>query len=210
MNSLEERNIRLRKSVLDWMEREDRPQSWIARKVDIFPCLVTQWLKQERELLRPARDQADYIIDTSLLSAAQLKEQVAALFLKEKKEKMLITCTSFGFKYGIPSDADLVFDVRCLPNPFYIPELKYKTGLDQQVRDYVFSHEQAQQLYRKIEDLLKFTIPLYEKEGKRQLVVAFGCTGGKHRSVSFAWRTAQVLKAQEENVFVSHRDVRKA
>ena len=123
---------------------------------------------------------------------------------------MLITCTSFGFKYGIPSDADLVFDVRCLPNPFYIPELKYKTGLDQQVRDYVFSHEQAQQLYRKIEDLLKFTIPLYEKEGKRQLVVAFGCTGGKHRSVSFAWRTAQVLKAQEENVFVSHRDVRKA
>ena len=80
-------------------------------------------LKQERELLRPARDQADYIIDTSLLSAAQLKEQVAALFLKEKKEKMLITCTSFGFKYGIPSDADLVFDVRCLPNPFYIPEL---------------------------------------------------------------------------------------
>lgn len=106
-------------------------------------------LKQERELLRPARDQADYIIDTSLLSAAQLKEQVAALFLKEKKEKMLITCTSFGFKYGIPSDADLVFDVRCLPNPFYIPELKYKTGLDQQVRDYVFSHEQAQQLYRK-------------------------------------------------------------
>ena len=167
-------------------------------------------LKQERELLRPARDQADYIIDTSLLSAAQLKEQVAALFLKEKKEKMLITCTSFGFKYGIPSDADLVFDVRCLPNPFYIPELKYKTGLDQQVRDYVCSHEQAQQLYRKIEDLLKFTIPLYEKEGKRQLVVAFGCTGGKHRSVSFAWRTAQVLKAQEENVFVSHRDVRKA
>ena len=78
------------------------------------------------------------------------------------------------------------------------------------MRDYVFSHEQAQQLYRKIEDLLKFTIPLYEKEGKRQLVVAFGCTGGKHRSVSFAWRTAQVLKAQEENVFVSHRDVRKA
>ncbi|HAG57407.1 MAG TPA: RNase adaptor protein RapZ, partial [Ruminococcaceae bacterium] len=117
-------------------------------------------------------------IDTSLLSATQLKEQVAALFLKEKKEKMLITCTSFGFKYGIPSDADLVFDVRCLPNPFYIPELKNKTGLDQQVRDYVFSCEEARQLYQKIEDFLNFTIPLYEKEGKRQLVVAFGCTGG--------------------------------
>lgn len=108
---------------------------------------------------------------------------------------MLITCTSFGFKYGIPSDADLVFDVRCLPNPFYVPSLKNKTGLDQEVRDYVFSHEEARQLYRKIEDLLEFTIPLYEKEGKRQLVVAFGCTGGKHRSVSFAWRAAQALKA---------------
>lgn len=84
--------------------------------------------------MRPALDQADYVIDTSLLSATQLKEQVAALFLKEKKEKMLITCTSFGFKYGIPSDADLVFDVRCLPNPFYVPSLKNKTGLDQEVR----------------------------------------------------------------------------
>ena len=171
---------------------------------------MQQALEQERELLRPALDQADYVIDTSLLSATQLKEQVAALFLKEKKEKMLITCTSFGFKYGIPSDADLVFDVRCLPNPFYVPSLKNKTGLDQEVRDYVFSHEEARQLYRKIEDLLEFTIPLYEKEGKRQLVVAFGCTGGKHRSVSFAWRAAQALKAREENVFVSHRDVRKA
>lgn len=129
---------------------------------------MQQALEQERELLRPALDQADYVIDTSLLSATQLKEQVAALFLKEKKEKMLITCTSFGFKYGIPSDADLVFDVRCLPNPFYVPSLKNKTGLDQEVRDYVFSHEEARQLYRKIEDLLEFTIPLYEKEGKRR------------------------------------------
>ena len=106
---------------------------------------MQQALEQERELLRPALDQADYVIDTSLLSATQLKEQVAALFLKEKKEKMLITCTSFGFKYGIPSDADLVFDVRCLPNPFYVPSLKNKTGLDQEVRDYVFSHEEARQ-----------------------------------------------------------------
>ena len=104
---------------------------------------MQQALEQEREALRPALDQADYVIDTSLLSATQLKEQVAALFLKEKKEKMLITCTSFGFKYGIPSDADLVFDVRCLPNPFYVPSLKNKTGLDQEVRDYVFSDEEA-------------------------------------------------------------------
>jgi UPF0042 nucleotide-binding protein len=166
-------------------------------------------LELERELLRPARDQATYVIDTSLLGAAQLKEQVAALFLKEKKEKMFITCTSFGFKYGVPFDADLVFDVRCLPNPFYIPELKSKTGLDPEVRDYVFSHQQAVLLYRKIQELLDFTIPLYEKEGKRQLVVAFGCTGGKHRSVSFAWKAAQTMKEQGENVFVTHRDIRK-
>ena len=166
-------------------------------------------LELERELLRPARDQATYVIDTSLLGAAQLKEQVAALFLKEKKEKMLITCTSFGFKYGVPFDADLVFDVRCLPNPFYIPELKSKTGLDPEVRDYVFSHQQAVLLYRKIQELLDFTIPLYETEGKRQLVVAFGCTGGKHRSVSFAWKAAQTMKEQGENVFVTHRDIRK-
>ncbi len=166
-------------------------------------------LERERELLRPARDQADYVIDTSLLGAGQLKEQIAALFLKEKKEKMLITCTSFGFKYGIPFDADLVFDVRCLPNPFYIPELKNKTGLDPEVRDYVFSHEEARQLYEKIQELLDFTIPLYEKEGKRQLVVSFGCTGGKHRSVSFAWKAASMMREQGENVYVTHRDIRK-
>ena len=167
---------------------------------------------KERQILEPLRVRADYTINTALLSTAQNKERICDLFLKNggAKSAMRLTIMSFGFKFGLPPEADLVLDVRCLPNPFYIPELKYKTGLDQQVRDYVFSHEQAQQLYRKIEDLLKFTIPLYEKEGKRQLVVAFGCTGGKHRSVSFAWRTAQVLKAQEENVFVSHRDVRKA
>ena len=99
--------------------------------------------------------------------------------------------------------------MRCLPNPFYIPELKNKTGLDPEVRDYVFSHEEARQLYEKIQELLDFTIPLYEKEGKRQLVVSFGCTGGKHRSVSFAWKAASMMREQGENVFVTHRDIRK-
>lgn len=167
-------------------------------------------LLRERELLRPALDQADYIIDTTLLNAAQLKEKVATLFLEENKQKMLINCTSFGFKYGIPSDADLVFDVRCLPNPYYVPALKEHTGLDPVVREFVFSHPEAQGLYERITDLLKFTIPFYEKEGKRQLVVAFGCTGGKHRSVSFAYRTGEWLKEEKENVFVSHRDIKKS
>ncbi|MBQ1237687.1 MAG: RNase adapter RapZ [Oscillospiraceae bacterium] len=166
-------------------------------------------LEKERKLLRPALDQADYIIDTSLLSSTQLKSQVEQLFLQERREKMLINCTAFGFKYGVPTDADLVFDVRCLPNPFYIPELKELTGLDEKVRDYVFSHEESEQLFQKIRELLELTIPLYEKEGKRQLVVAFGCTGGKHRSVSFAWRMAELLRQEQENVYFTGRDFRK-
>ena len=166
-------------------------------------------LAKERKLLRPALDQADFVIDTSLLNSTQLKSQVEQLFLRERGEKMLINCTAFGFKYGVPTDADLVFDVRCLPNPFYIPELKELTGLDERVREYVFSHEESQQLFQKIKELLQLTIPLYEKEGKRQLVVAFGCTGGKHRSVSFAWRMAEDLRREQENVFFTGRDFRK-
>lgn len=163
-------------------------------------------LEKERALLRPAMHRADYKIDTTFLTAKELKEQVVSVFSSETAEKIMINCLSFGFTYGIPTDADLVFDVRCLPNPFYIEELKHKTGLDQSVRDYVFSFSQANDLYDKILDILRFTIPLYRKEGRRQLVVAFGCTGGKHRSVSFALRAAADLKNDGENVFVNHRD----
>ena len=167
-------------------------------------------IDKESDLLEPLRSRADLIVDTSEMSVHELAEMLRTRLLGKRERELTMVFESFGFKHGLPMEADLVFDVRCLPNPFYVPSLKNKTGLDQEVRDYVFSHEEARQLYRKIEDLLEFTIPLYEKEGKRQLVVAFGCTGGKHRSVSFAWRAAQALKAREENVFVSHRDVRKA
>lgn len=170
---------------------------------------IGQALKKERALLRPAAQKADYIIDTTYLSSAQLKEKMAAFFATGTQDKMLISCISFGYSYGIPQDADLVFDVRCLTNPFYVESLKNKTGIDADVREYVFSFDEANELYEKIYDFLQFTIPLYEKEGKRQLVVAFGCTGGKHRSVSFAIRLGQALIEQNENVFVSHRDAQK-
>ena len=117
---------------------------------------------------------------------AQLKETVNSLFLDNPNESMVVKVMSFGFKYGVSREADLVFDVRCLPNPFYIDELKQHTGIESCVRDYVLQFEQSQKLLEKLEDLLDFLIPLYIHEGKSQLVVAFGCTGGKHRSVTFA------------------------
>ena len=122
---------------------------------------------------------------------------------------MLIHCMSFGFKYGEPTYADLVFDVRCLPNPFYIEELKHKTGLDQPVRDYVLSFSETEQLLEKLKDLIDFLIPLYLNEGKSQLTIAFGCTGGKHRSVTFAELFYHHLLEKGNRVSVNHRDIEK-
>lgn len=114
---------------------------------------------------------------------------------------------SFGFKYGVSTESDLVFDVRCLPNPFYIDELKHKTGCDQEVRDYVMSFEQSRELFGKLKDLMDFLIPLYISEGKSQLVIAFGCTGGKHRSITFAELMAKYLSEKEYKVQKFHRDI---
>ena len=122
---------------------------------------------------------------------------------------MSVSVTSFGFKHGLPMEADLVFDVRCLPNPFYIPELKHKTGLDKEVRDYVMSFPQSQELRDKLFDLITFLIPHYVTEGKSRLVIAYGCTGGKHRSVTFAELTAAYLKKQGLRVRTLHRDADK-
>lgn len=160
----------------------------------------------EQELLSDIRAHADFIIDSSLLTAAQLKEQVAGLFLDKPTDRMIVSCMSFGFKYGEPSEADMVFDVRCLPNPFYVPELKCKTGLDAQVRDYVMQSEQSRQYERKIRDLVDFLIPLNVREGKSRMVIAFGCTGGKHRSITFAERTGEYLAQNGCNVRIIHRD----
>lgn len=164
---------------------------------------------KEREILAPARERADYIIDTSFLSVAQLKESISKLFLGNYSAGMMINCMSFGFKYGDPTYADLVFDVRCLPNPFYVEKLRLKTGLDQEIRDFVMESDNSKILFEKIKDLLDFLIPLYVGEGKSQLTIAFGCTGGKHRSVTFAELLNAHLSEAGNRVSVNHRDINK-
>lgn len=162
---------------------------------------------KEREMLKKARDVADFVIDTSYLSTAQLKERVAKLFVDDISSTMKITVLSFGFKYGSPKDSDLVFDVRCLPNPFYVPELKHKTGLEAPVRDYVMSFNEAKELEPKLLDLITYLVPLYVSEGKSQLTISVGCTGGKHRSVVFAEKVYNAVKEKGFNVSVYHRDI---
>lgn len=170
---------------------------------------IVKAIDAEIELLGEIRENAEYIVDSSLLSTGQLKEQIAGLFLEKASDGMIVSCMSFGFKYGAPGEADLVFDVRCLPNPFYLPELKEKTGLDKEVRDYVMSFEQSQTLRDKLFDLIDFLIPHYVSEGKSRLVIAFGCTGGKHRSVTFAELTAKHLRENDFKTRILHRDAKK-
>ena len=170
---------------------------------------LSKAIDAEAELLSEIHANADYIIDSSLLTTAQLKGQIAGLFLDKPSDSIIVSCMSFGFKYGVPGEADLVFDVRCLPNPFYVPELKHKTGLDAEVRDYVMKYEQSQILENKIWDMVDFLLPCYISEGKSRLVIAFGCTGGKHRSITFAERTASYLREKECKVRIVHRDIEK-
>lgn len=170
---------------------------------------LSKAIDAEAELLSEIHANADYIIDSSLLTTAQLKGQIAGLFLDKPSDSIIVSCMSFGFKYGVPGEADLVFDVRCLPNPFYVPELKHKTGLDAEVRDYVMKYEQSQILESKIWDMVDFLLPCYISEGKSRLVIAFGCTGGKHRSITFAERTAAYLREKECKVRIVHRDIEK-
>lgn len=166
-------------------------------------------IAQERRVLQPLRDRAEYVIDTSLLSTAQNKERVCSLFLDKGQCPMALNVVSFGFKYGLPQEADLVFDVRCLPNPFYVPELKNLTGLDQEVVDYVMATPEANELLRRLEHMLEYALPLYVKEGKSQLVIAVGCTGGKHRSITFARKIGELCQKLGYEPSVQHRDVRR-
>lgn len=177
--------------------------------VDSENASVENAIAVERVMLKQIKSQADYIIDTSILSPAQLKERLSALFLDNSSSGIMVNCMSFGFKYGLPSDADLVFDVRCLPNPFYYDELKHKTGLDKEVADFVLSFEQANEFLRRITELLEFSLPMYTDEGKSQLVVAIGCTGGKHRSVTFAQAICTALKHKGIHAIANHRDISK-
>ncbi|MEM1483989.1 RNase adapter RapZ [Oscillospiraceae bacterium PP1C4] len=170
---------------------------------------IEQAIAEERRLLSKIRASADYLIDTTFLSVNQLREKVVDVFLDDKNHAMLVNCMSFGFKYGLPKEADLVFDVRCLPNPFYIPELKPQTGLDAPVRDYVLQFEQTKNLIPKLFDLVDYLLPLYRDEGKTQLTIAIGCTGGKHRSVVFAQLLEGHMQELSVRSTVTHRDITK-
>nr|WP_319488250.1 RNase adapter RapZ [uncultured Caproiciproducens sp.] len=174
-------------------------------------CLgsLEQAVKLERDVLKPVRERADYIIDTSYLSPAQLKERISSLFLGDSSDALMIHCVSFGFKYGIPAESDLVFDVRCLPNPYYVDELRNLTGLDEPVRSYVMKWEQTQGFIERFLSLIDYMIPLYCNEGKSQLVIAIGCTGGHHRSVALAQLLYNHLLERNMRTSVNHRDIQK-
>lgn len=171
---------------------------------------VEDGIHEEREMLDGIRKQADYVIDTSNLLTRELKEELDRIFVKnEEYNSLMITLLSFGFKYGIPTDADLVFDVRFLPNPYYIDELKAKTGNDKEVRDYVMQYPESEVFLDKLSDMLHFLIPNYIKEGKYQLVVAIGCTGGQHRSVTLANELYERMKNQGSyGIRLIHREQR--
>ncbi|MBP3610130.1 MAG: RNase adapter RapZ [Lachnospiraceae bacterium] len=171
---------------------------------------VESGIKTEREKTAFLKKEADYILDTSQLLVRELKQQIDKIFVQnEAFHSFMITVLSFGFKYGIPADADLVFDVRFLANPYYVPELKYKTGNDREVQEYVMQTEAAGQFLNKLEDMLKFLIPNYINEGKNQLVIGIGCTGGKHRSVTLANAITRRLSVLEYGIKVEHRDIGK-
>lgn len=171
---------------------------------------VDKGIELEREKISFLKKKADYIIDTSHLLVRELKSEVDKIFFTDKKySNFLITVLSFGFKYGIPVDSDLVFDVRFLSNPFYIPELKVKTGIDEEVYDFVMQSEGAEAFLDKLEDMLTFLIPNYIVEGKNQLVVSIGCTGGHHRSVTLARAIAKRMEKLEYGIKLEHRDIKK-
>lgn len=170
---------------------------------------IEEAIERERRLLQPLRNRAKYVIDTSLLNVAQNKERVCSLFLDKGKSPMALTVVSFGFKYGLPQEADLVLDVRCLPNPFYVPELKNLTGMDQAVVDYVMAAPESQELLRRYESMLEYAFPLYVKEGKSQLMIAVGCTGGKHRSITFARKIGEFCQKLGYEPSVQHRDAKR-
>lgn len=170
---------------------------------------ILNGITMERHRLKELKDRANNIIDTTKLSTRELREKLISIYSEEGQEEneLMITVLSFGFKYGIPVDSDLVFDVRFLPNPFYIPELKHFSGNDKPVKDYVFNFEETNVFVKKLQDMIEFLIPNYLKEGKRQLIISIGCTGGRHRSVAIANEVYERLKVNGHKVTIDHRDI---
>lgn len=162
----------------------------------------------EREMLDGILHEADAVIDTSDYSLAQLSKRLREIYEDSSKDEFTVNVMSFGFKYGIPIDSDLVFDVRCFPNPFYVDELKYKTGNDKEVQDFVMASSSSVEFAEKLQEMIKFLLPLYIEEGKSSITISVGCTGGKHRSVTMANKLAGALS--DYNVNIIHRDIKRS
>ncbi|NLL71124.1 MAG: RNase adapter RapZ [Epulopiscium sp.] len=171
---------------------------------------LTVGIEKERAMLQEVKQKANYILDTTYILTRELKGEIQKIFLEGSKfDNLVINILSFGFKYGIPNDSDLVFDVRFIPNPYYIPEMRSQTGNDPQVQHYVLQWEETKKFMEKLEDMVSFLIPYYVKEGKNQLVVSIGCTGGKHRSVTLANELYHFLRSRRNSVMIQHRDIEK-
>ena len=170
---------------------------------------IDEGIRKERQAMAFLKEHADIILDTSTLLTRELRSEMEKIFVNRVEYRNIyITVLSFGFKYGIPADSDLVFDVRFLPNPFYVDELKHKTGLDQEVQDFVMKYEEAHTFLHKLEDMVEFLLPNYVSEGKNQLVISIGCTGGKHRSVTLAEHLHRYLSRHTEyGLKIFHRDI---
>jgi UPF0042 nucleotide-binding protein len=168
--------------------------------------LPLEGIKKERQMLSDLKGRAQYIYNTSKMKPRELREKIQEEFSSKSSQVFTVNVMSFGFKHGIPIDADLVFDVRFLPNPYYIEELRLKSGLNEEVSSYVLKWVDTKTLIEKLTDLFNFMIPQYKREGKTQLVIAFGCTGGQHRSVTLAEYFGKSLKAEDKTI-ITHRDV---
>ena len=170
---------------------------------------IREAIIKERELLEEAKQKSDFVIDTTKTTVQQLKERLTVIVKSSAESRISINCMSFGFKYGVPSEADLVFDVRCFPNPFYIESMRYKTGLDSDVSEYVLSHKDTLDFIEKLKDMIAYLLPLYIDEGRSNLIIAVGCTGGKHRSVCISEVLKKYLLEKNYNATAVHRDIGK-
>ncbi len=212
LQGLKDKNISFKIAFFDCADdvlvrryKETRRKHPLASEV----VSISEAVSIERELLEPIRRCADYVFMTSQTSAKQIREQITSLFLGNTNEGLSVRVMSFGFKYGPATEADLMFDVRCLPNPFYIDELRPLTGLCDEIKDYVLNNDVTEEFKNRLLGFLDYSMPLYCSEGKSQLVIAVGCTGGKHRSVVFAELIAEHIKKLGFNVAAIHRDITK-
>ena len=177
---------------------------------EIISGSIEEAVDFENELMKGVKSMADYVIDTTLMNPNELNERVTTLFSAGAGDALLVTCMSFGYKYGIPPEADVVVDVRCLPNPFYVKELKHLTGLDEPVRDYILSSEVTKGFVEKLFAYIDYTLPLYRRDNKSELVIGVGCTGGKHRSVTIARLLNSHFLENGQKSALHNRDIWKA